>query len=147
MGRSLAVVWKNLYRNEKLLSAAGQIRTVMHRDVPLASLRRCAKSCYLDKSNRIDVETCSAFQCVALSSNLFRSVSFDDTEAQWNTEHVSVPVRFDLFRQRRKKQLHSDATNTCFCITIRFAPRLSAFYYTIWFVQAATYDTSTQWSN
>ena len=56
------------YCNEKLKN-----HVVMHRDVPVALLR-CYFICRcLDKSDRIDIEKCSAFHSAAVSSNIFKS--------------------------------------------------------------------------
>ena len=41
----------------------------MHRNVPVAPMRRCVITCCLDKSGRIGIETCYVFHCTAVSSS------------------------------------------------------------------------------
>ena len=41
----------------------------MHRNVPVAPMRRCVITCCLHKSYRIGIETCYMFHCAAVSSS------------------------------------------------------------------------------
>ena len=69
-------------------------------------------------------------------------ISNDDTAAQWNTQHVSMPIRSDLSRQQIMTQWRIGATGT-----------QSVHYDTIYptgnqlYVLTATFGTSVQWSN
>ena len=94
---------------------------ITNRDVAVASLSRCLRSCSLGKSDHIGIETRTVFYCASMSSEYFKKFwnvtvfaanlfsfgiqtvpkIFNDTTVQWKTE--SVPYQCNWNCQNRNE--------------------------------------------
>ena len=101
----------------------------------------------LNKSDRINIKTRSVFFCAVVSSDIFGTVSIvnknryiggnnrhvsivpkNDTTVQYNTQCVSMPIRFDLSRRKFVKHRRNETNCAYLCIMIRFV-RLSTIVF------------------